>query len=249
VKVLLPLATLVTPNLPEAEVLCGFAIRDTEDMRRAARAILALGPKAVVVKGGHLEEGSRSVDILFDGREFTEFSAPRIASKNTHGTGCSFSSAIAAGLALGLPLREAVRSAKGYVSRIIAASTDLGLGHGHGPMNHMAGGAIMNKTESIYRHVVLFKFRDRTSEERLREVEEAFRALAASLPFVSGFEWGLNSSPEKLDHGYSHCFIVSFRSEADRDAYLPHPRHQAFVKDYLDPVLEDACVVDFWTRD
>ncbi len=138
VEVLLPLATIATPNLPEAEVLCGFAIRGMEDMRRAARAVHALGPKAVVVKGGHLSDRRDSVDILFDGEEFEEYSAARVESKNTHGTGCTFSSAIAAALALGYPLREAVKSAKDYVGRIIVASVDLGIGRGFGPMNHMA---------------------------------------------------------------------------------------------------------------
>jgi hydroxymethylpyrimidine/phosphomethylpyrimidine kinase len=138
IRILLPAATIVTPNLPEAEVLCGFAISGIDDMHRAARAILALGPKAVVVKGGHLADRHESVDVFFDGKDFLEFTAVRVKSKNTHGTGCTFSSAIAASLALGLPLREAVKSAKDYVSRIIAASVDLGIGHGHGPMNHMA---------------------------------------------------------------------------------------------------------------
>jgi hypothetical protein len=96
-----------------------------------------------------------------------------------------------------------------------------------------------------YRHVVLFKFRDHANEEILRGIEDAFHELAGQLPFVAGFEWGRNSSPEKLNHGYTHCFIVSFRDEAGRDAYLPHPLHQAFCKDYLDPNLEDVCVVDF----
>jgi hydroxymethylpyrimidine/phosphomethylpyrimidine kinase len=91
-----------------------------------------------VVKGGHFLELAESVDVLYDGRDFMEFSAPRIESKNTHGTGCTFSSAIAANFALGLPLYEAVRSAKAYVSRIIAASVELGIGRGFGPMNHMA---------------------------------------------------------------------------------------------------------------
>ncbi len=113
-------------------------------MRRAARFILSLGPRAVIVKGGHLEGRGESVDILFDGREFREFSARRIASKNTHGTGCTFSSAIAAALALGSPMADAVASAKEYVTRIIAASVDLGIGHGHGPMDHMARGGPMD---------------------------------------------------------------------------------------------------------
>jgi hydroxymethylpyrimidine/phosphomethylpyrimidine kinase len=138
IRILLPAATIVTPNLPEAEVLCGFAISGIDDMHRAARAILALGPKAVVVKGGHLADRHESVDVFYDGKDFVEFTAVRVKSKNTHGTGCTFSSAIAASLALGLPLREAVKSAKDYVSRIIAASVDLGIGHGHGPMNHMS---------------------------------------------------------------------------------------------------------------
>ncbi len=138
IRALLPLAAVVTPNLPEAEVLCGFAIGGIGDMRAAARAIRALGPGAVVVKGGHLEDRKDSVDILFDGEDFVEYSGPRFDSRNTHGTGCTFSSAIAASLALGLPLREAVRSAKDYVGRVIAASVDLGIGHGFGPMDHMA---------------------------------------------------------------------------------------------------------------
>jgi len=138
IKMLLPLASVATPNLPEAEALCGFAIRGIDDMRRAAKAILALGPKAVVVKGGHLSGLVESIDVFYDGREFVEYAAARIESKNTHGTGCTFSSAIAANLALGMPLREAVRSAKAYVSRVIAASVELGIGRGFGPMNHMA---------------------------------------------------------------------------------------------------------------
>jgi hydroxymethylpyrimidine/phosphomethylpyrimidine kinase len=138
IETLLPLAAIATPNLPEAEVLCGFAIRGIEDMRRAARAIHALGPKAVVVKGGHLPDRGESVDVLFDGEDFAEYGAARIESKNTHGTGCTFSSAIAADLALGYSLREAVKAAKDYVGRIIAASVDLGIGRGFGPMNHMA---------------------------------------------------------------------------------------------------------------
>ena len=103
----------------------------------------------------------------------------------------------------------------------------------------------MSGKEKGYQHVVLFKFKAKTSEEDLRGVEKAFAGFVAKLPFVTGFEWGRNSSPEKLDRGFTHCFIVSFRDEAGRDAYLPHPEHQAFVRDFLDPILEDVCVVDF----
>jgi hypothetical protein len=100
-------------------------------------------------------------------------------------------------------------------------------------------------TNKPYRHVVLFKFRENTDEKTLHSIEKAFGELAAKLPFVTGFEWGRNSSPEKLDHGFTHCFIVTFREEADRDAYLPHPDHQAFCRRYLDPNLQEVCVVDF----
>jgi hypothetical protein len=96
-----------------------------------------------------------------------------------------------------------------------------------------------------YRHVVLFKFKAEASPEAVLAIEAAFRELAGKLPFVTGFEWGRNSSPEGLDHGFSHCFVVTFADEAGRDAYLPHPAHQAFCREFLDPNLEDVCVVDF----
>jgi len=137
VRLLLPLATVLTPNIPEAEALCGFGIAGPEDARRAARAILDMGPKSVVIKGGHFE-GRESADLFFDGSDFATFSARRIASKNTHGTGCSFASAIAARLALGISLGDAVAGAKDYVTRLIAASVDLGIGSGNGPMDHFA---------------------------------------------------------------------------------------------------------------
>jgi len=96
-----------------------------------------------------------------------------------------------------------------------------------------------------YRHVVLFKFKSSASPETVKAIEDAFRALCAKLPFVKGYEWGRNSSPEGLDQGFTHCFIVSFDRPEDRDAYLPHPEHQAFVHGHLDAALEKACVVDF----
>ena len=130
---LLPLATVVTPNLPEAEVLTGITIRNAVDARNAARAIVSMGANSVVVKGGHMT-GDEALDIFYDGNEFREFSAPRIDTKNTHGTGCTFASAIAAGLAKGLPLVEAVAKAKTYVTQAIRASLDIG--SGHGPLDH-----------------------------------------------------------------------------------------------------------------
>jgi hydroxymethylpyrimidine/phosphomethylpyrimidine kinase len=137
VSILLPLAAVVTPNLPEAEVLCGFSITDMKDMRRAAREILAQGPRCVVVKGGHLLGTGFSTDLFFDGERFEELSEARLDTRNTHGTGCTFASAIAARLALGDEILDAVRAAKRYVSGILAASSGLQIGRGHGPMNHM----------------------------------------------------------------------------------------------------------------
>jgi len=136
-ELLLPIATVVTPNLPEAEVLCGFPIRDLDEMRRAASAIRSRGPRFVVVKGGHLP-GSDSTDLFYDGERFEELSGPRIQTRNTHGTGCTFASAVAARLALGDTAWDAVRAAKRYVTEILVASAGLKIGGGHGPMNHLA---------------------------------------------------------------------------------------------------------------
>ena len=130
---LLPLATVVTPNVPEAEVLAGITIRTTDHAHEAARIIVALGAKSVVVKGGHLSSPD-ATDVFYNGKEFREFTTQRLDTKNTHGTGCTFASAIAAGLAKGLPLTEAIGQAKTYVTEAIRAS--LAIGSGHGPLNH-----------------------------------------------------------------------------------------------------------------
>jgi len=103
----------------------------------------------------------------------------------------------------------------------------------------------MAESAALYRHVVLFEFHPGTPEATLRAIEAGFRALCAGLPFVRAFEWGRNSSPEQLNDGFTHCFIVSFGSAADRDAYLPHPDHVAFCRQHLDPNLKKVCVVDF----
>ena len=130
---LLPRALVVTPNIPEAEVLSGRTIASLEDAREAARRIHALGSSAVVVKGGH-GSGDELVDLLFDGRVFHEFRTPRIDTRNTHGTGCTFASAIAARLALGDSLVDAVGAAQAYVAGAIRHA--LAIGHGHGPLDH-----------------------------------------------------------------------------------------------------------------
>jgi hydroxymethylpyrimidine/phosphomethylpyrimidine kinase len=130
---LLPLALLVTPNLDEAAMLAGFEVRSVDAMERAARALLERGAQAALVKGGHLA-GDAVVDVLARGGQVRRFERRRIAAKGSHGTGCTLSAAIAAGLALGAPLERAVESALDFVHRAIAAAP--GLGSGHGPLNH-----------------------------------------------------------------------------------------------------------------
>ena len=130
---LLPLAVVVTPNLPEAEVLAGFAIDSDEDVRRAAKEIVGLGARSVVVKGGH-RETAEAVDVLYDGATFRDYSAPRIDTRSTHGTGCTFASAIAAYLARGEPLAEAVGQAKEYLTEALRRAYPIG--GGHGPVHH-----------------------------------------------------------------------------------------------------------------
>ena len=129
---LLPLALVITPNIPEAEVLCGFRIVTRNDMVLAAKTIARLTGAAILLKGGHLE-GSCD-DLLLEGDDLRWYSAPRIETRNTHGTGCTLSSAIAANLALGLLLPEAVARAKEYLSEAILRAP--GLGRGHGPVRH-----------------------------------------------------------------------------------------------------------------
>jgi hydroxymethylpyrimidine/phosphomethylpyrimidine kinase len=131
---LIPLALIVTPNIPEAELLSGFPISEPESMREAAVRIRELGARHVVVKGGHLD--GDALDILYDGRRFHEFSAKRIHTRDTHGTGCTFSAAIAIGLANGREVADAVGEAKRYVATAIRHAYRLG--GGHGPTNHLA---------------------------------------------------------------------------------------------------------------
>jgi len=131
--VLLPMATLITPNLPEAEVLAGFPVRTEADMRRAAEHLARLGAKAVLMKGGHLE-GDRVIDLLFHDGRFDRFEDERIQSRNTHGTGCTLASAIAAGLAQKMTLKDSVMRARAYVRAAI--ETAPGFGRGLGPLNH-----------------------------------------------------------------------------------------------------------------
>jgi hydroxymethylpyrimidine/phosphomethylpyrimidine kinase len=130
---LLPRATVVTPNIPEAEALTGRRIRSSDDAREAARRIHGMGPSAVIVKGGHAA-GDEIIDLLFDGERFAEFRAARVHTRSTHGTGCSFASAVAAYLARGHSLADATERAQSYV--VGALRHGLAIGKGHGPLDH-----------------------------------------------------------------------------------------------------------------
>ena len=131
---LIPLAEVITPNLPEAEVLLGRELRSRADRERAARELVALGCRSVVVKGGHAEDDADDA-FFVDGGRFLWLEGQRIPTANTHGSGCAFSAAIAAGMAQGLPTEEAVRQAKEFITGAIRHSLDVG--HGHGPVNPM----------------------------------------------------------------------------------------------------------------
>ena len=134
---LMPLADVVTPNLPEAEVLLAQKIESIEDMQRAARALAQFGSRSILIKGGHLEE-SKSTDLLYLTEEdrFVMLEAERIESRNNHGTGCTLSSAVAAYLSRGNRTEDAVRKAKTYIQNAIRAGAQYKIGHGHGPVHH-----------------------------------------------------------------------------------------------------------------
>jgi predicted fused transcriptional regulator/phosphomethylpyrimidine kinase len=163
-RTLLPLAYMVTPNLPEASVLCGFPVQDLETMKEAAKTIRSMGPRYVLIKGGHLEK--EAVDLLFDGEEFERYEGPRLSNRNTHGTGCTYSAALATLLAQGFPVHDAVGEAKKFITRAI--SQGLAIGSGHGPTNPYAEVLLYKEREGVLRAV-------ETALERL--MEEPFGAL------------------------------------------------------------------------
>jgi hydroxymethylpyrimidine/phosphomethylpyrimidine kinase len=133
---LLPISKVITPNIPEAEVLTGMTIQTLEQKRDAAKRLWDLGVKNVVIKGGHDENQAESIDLLFDGTEFYTFASKRMETQNTHGTGCTFSAAITAELAKGSNVYDAVSKAKDFIQAAI--EDQLGIGKGHGPTNHWA---------------------------------------------------------------------------------------------------------------
>jgi hydroxymethylpyrimidine kinase/phosphomethylpyrimidine kinase len=183
IRELIPLAWIVTPNLPEASVLAGFKVTSVEEMRKAARRIHQLGAKHVVVKGGHLK--GRAVDLLYDGKRFEEIVAPRIKTKNTHGTGCTFASAIATFLARGDTVYGAVQKAKTFIT--LAIQSGLSLGKGTGPTNPSA--YVLREMEryrvvqELKRAVEVLK-----GEEIGRLIPEVSSNLGYALPFAEGVE-------------------------------------------------------------
>lgn len=132
IKVIIPYADVLTPNIPEAEKIAGIKISNISDMEKAAKKIFEMGCKNIIVKGGHAT--GNALDVLFDGTQFYHFESHRINTKNTHGTGCTFSSAIASNLALGMNIPKAVEQAKKYVT--VAIEHSLAIGKGHGPTHH-----------------------------------------------------------------------------------------------------------------
>lgn len=134
-KHLLPLAMVVTPNIPEAEVLTGIKINTIEQMKEAAAALREMGAQTAVIKGGHAS-GDMAIDVFYDGKEYIELKEKRFETPHTHGTGCTFAAAVTAGLAKGKSVVEAVEEAKKFITAAIC--NPLGIGHGHGPTNHWA---------------------------------------------------------------------------------------------------------------
>jgi hydroxymethylpyrimidine kinase/phosphomethylpyrimidine kinase len=180
---LIPLSMVVTPNLPEASALTGLRIRSLEDMKKAAFQIYGLGAKNVVVKGGHLK--GMAIDILYDGKRYYELEGPRIETRNTHGTGCTFASAIATLLARGEAVPEAVRKGKTFIT--LAIQSSLSLGKGIGPTNPFA-----HVLREMERYRVIQELR--AAIEIMREkrighiIPEVATNLGFALPHAEGFE-------------------------------------------------------------
>lgn len=147
-SLLLPRATLVTPNIPETEILSGLPVTNERDMELAAQRLFRIGCRAVLIKGGHLE-GTESYDLLFTPHaDPMRYTSPRVATRNTHGTGCTFSSAIASYLALGRMLPDAVAAAKHYLTQALQAGADVTIGHGHGAVNHLFAPCVLTARDN-----------------------------------------------------------------------------------------------------
>jgi hydroxymethylpyrimidine/phosphomethylpyrimidine kinase len=146
---LIPLAYVITPNIYEAEVLAKTSINNVEDMQKAAEKIFELGVKHVIIKGGHSTMKKHAIDILYNGNEFIKYKAERIATKNVHGSGCTFASAIAAEIAKDNDIQKSTHIAKAYITTLIKNSKNLKIGHGHGPLNHFLGQSLDIDLKSV----------------------------------------------------------------------------------------------------
>lgn len=179
-KVLTPIATVITPNIMEAEVLSGIKIKTIEDMKEAAKRIAELGPKAVVIKGGHMEFNDKTIDIVYVDNEVKEFINKRIVTKNTHGTGCSFSAAITAEIAKGKPIIEAIKIAKEFITTAIEYG--LSIGKGYGPVNPNAWIQIPTEKyfvlENLSKAIELLE----SHKEVLKLIPEVQSNIAMALP-------------------------------------------------------------------
>lgn len=147
VKHLIPLALVTTPNIPEAELLTRMAIRTMSDREEAARRLIEMGSRYVVIKGGHDTQSDRIIDLVYDGDSFDYMESNRIDTRHTHGTGCTYSAAVAAELAMGKTVVEAVQTAKSFIQ--VAIEDQLGFGSGHGPTNHFAYGRRLTYIEHL----------------------------------------------------------------------------------------------------
>ena len=139
---LMPLAYIITPNRYEAEALASLEITNLEQAKKAAVKIHDMGAKNILIKGGHISEKGNAIDLLYDGKSFTEFQATRIDTQNTHGTGCTYASAIAAELAKGNAIKKAIHIAKAYITAAIQGANKLHIGSGHGPTDHIQGNIV-----------------------------------------------------------------------------------------------------------
>lgn len=181
-KKLFPLATIVTPNLSEASILTGLEVRRLGDMKEVAKRIYRFGPQNILIKGGHLK-GDMAIDLLYDGKGFYEFCAKKIDSKNTHGTGCTFASAIATFLAMGETLNESIRKAKDFIT--LAIQYGINIGKGHGPLNHFA-----YTLREMKRFQVIEELKEAVEilkKERVGHlIPEVSSNLGYALPYASG---------------------------------------------------------------
>jgi hydroxymethylpyrimidine/phosphomethylpyrimidine kinase len=146
---LIPLAYVITPNLHEAHILTGIEISNINEVKKSAVKIVEMGAKNVVIKGGHLQDYNESIDVLYDGKKFIEYHSPRIDTNNTHGTGCTFASGIAAEIAKGKSIKNALHIAKAYLTNAIQKADDLHIGTGHGPTDHLQGNVVKTNLDLV----------------------------------------------------------------------------------------------------